>query len=501
MRYLPPLLLTFILAGCGGGSAPVTGGGSGTTQTSSGGTTTSTATRGQLAAALPVGFAVGGTTINKLAPDVLKTYLEAAQPGSTLVTGDPTCAVSLYAISYVTVGANGEPTTSAAAVMVPSGADPSCSGPRPVLLYAHGTAVDTRYSMADLAGNMEARLVAAMFAAQGYLVVAPNYTGYAGSKLGYHPYLHADGQGEDMVDALRAARKAFGTIGANPGSKLFISGYSQGGYVALAAQRAMQRYGGEFAVTAAGAMSGPYALLQMGDNIFAGAPTLGVTAFMPLLTNGAQHAGAALYATAGEMYESPYAATIDSLLPGPRTLGELETANLLPAAAFFAPDSLPQAGGVAGSFGAGNLVRSSYRASYLADAKAKPCGATAGAPLACAPANALRRYMRANDLRQFVPAAPTLLCGGDADPTVPYANTQAMAGYLRAQAMKPELVEVNLDTIPNPGDSYRNAKLSFAAAKAALKLDGGDAAVTSSYHAGLVAPFCIRVVRDYFGSK
>jgi acetyl esterase/lipase len=49
-----------------------------------------------------------------------------------------------------------------------------------VLLYAHGTSVQTSTDMANLAAN-EPRLIAAMFAAQGYIVVAPNYVGYAGS--------------------------------------------------------------------------------------------------------------------------------------------------------------------------------------------------------------------------------------------------------------------------------------------------------------------------------
>jgi predicted esterase len=43
-----------------------------------------------------------------------------------------------------------------------------------------------------------------------------------------------------MIDALRAARASFATIGARDSGKLMLAGYSQGGYVALATQRAMQ---------------------------------------------------------------------------------------------------------------------------------------------------------------------------------------------------------------------------------------------------------------------
>ncbi len=72
-----------------------------------------------------------------------------------------------------------------------------------------------------------------MYAAQGFIVVARNYAGYDVSKLGYHPYLNADQQSKDMLDALAAARKALPRIGSQDGGKLLVAGYSQGGHVAM----------------------------------------------------------------------------------------------------------------------------------------------------------------------------------------------------------------------------------------------------------------------------
>jgi len=64
--------------------------------------------------------------------------------------------------------------------------------------------------MTNLQGdpNGEALIMAAVFASQGYIVVAPNYAGYDSSTLPYHPYLVADQQSKDMIDALTAARSA-----------------------------------------------------------------------------------------------------------------------------------------------------------------------------------------------------------------------------------------------------------------------------------------------------
>jgi predicted dienelactone hydrolase len=69
--------------------------------------------------------------------------------------------------------------------MVPTGAAPACSGARPIVLYAHGTNTDKNLNIADITDptNTEGVLIAAMFAAQGYIVVAPNYAGYDISTL------------------------------------------------------------------------------------------------------------------------------------------------------------------------------------------------------------------------------------------------------------------------------------------------------------------------------
>jgi len=118
--------------------------------------------------------------------------------------------VDFYYVKLWTVGAAGESTESSGALMVPTGAPPACSGARPIVLYAHGTNSDKTLNIADVtnATNTEGVLIAAMFAAQGYIVVAPNYAGYDISRLGYHPYLNAEQQSGEMLDMLTAARAA-----------------------------------------------------------------------------------------------------------------------------------------------------------------------------------------------------------------------------------------------------------------------------------------------------
>ena len=167
--------------------------------------------------------------------------LSASSSGRSLlaVAGAPKCGITFHYMEYNTVGGQNEATNATGGIMVPTGTDAACSGPRPVLLYSHGTTVEKGFNMAS-PSTSEAGLVAAMYAAQGWIVVTSNYAGYDASRLSYHPYLNGEQQSNDMIDALRAARKAFPKIGASDSGKLFLSGYSQGGYVSMATHKAMQ---------------------------------------------------------------------------------------------------------------------------------------------------------------------------------------------------------------------------------------------------------------------
>src|SRR5258708_8428704 len=220
--------------------------------------------------------------------------------------------------------------------MVPTGAAPACSGPRPIVLYAHGTNADKTLNTADITNtsNTEGVLIAAMCAAQGYIVVAPNYAGYDISMLGYHPFLNADQQSGEMIDILAAARTALPkTLSAatSDGGKLFITGYSEGGHVAMATQRALEASGA--VITGAAPMSGPYALEAFGDAIFFGSVNLGSTVFSPLLTTSYQKAYSNIYAAPGDLYSATYVSGIETLLPSATPLNTIFANALLPEAA------------------------------------------------------------------------------------------------------------------------------------------------------------------------
>ena len=231
---------------------------------------------------------------------------------------DPVCSVDVHQLRYNTVDPAGQPITDSGALMIPAGTDATCQGARPIVVYAHGTNAERAFNMANIAdaNSGEGLLMAIAFASRGYIVVAPNYAGYDTSSLAWHPYLHAQQQADDTADALAAARSALPTSTAptvTDSGKLFITGYSQGGFVAMATHRLLQQNGTP--VTASAPMSGPYALGAFGDAVFQGQVTGSAPLFVGWLATSYQRVYRNIYVTPADMFDARYAPTIESLLP------------------------------------------------------------------------------------------------------------------------------------------------------------------------------------------
>jgi hypothetical protein len=525
------LLAASLLAACGGKSTPTA-------------TIAASTARGTLVASPPLRTA-------SLDAAGFLAQLGASTSGKQLLqlTGNPTCGVDFYYIKFWTVGGANEPTESSGALMVPTGGAAGCSGPRPIVEYAHGTTTDKAYNIANIAdtsnpANSEAGLVAAMFAAQGYIVVAPNYAGYDISTLGYHPYVNALQQSNEMMDMLAAARAALpNTLSSatSDNGKLFLTGYSEGGYVAMATQRAMQA--AKQTVTAAAPMSGPYALEAFGDALFFGAVDLGSTVFAPLVTTSYQHAYGNIYTATTDVYSTTYASGIDTLLPSTTTIDQVFTNGTLPQTALFnsttpnvtIPNNPQLSATLTGAlavphdpnnpetplfdlgFGTPYLVNNSYRVSYALDAAQNPDGAVptpaAGLPLAAAPpAQTLRLGFYTNDLRngKWAPNSPTLMCGGVQDPTVFFpVNTLTMQAFWAA--LPPGLITVlDVNATPVANDPFAPIQVAFQAAGAAefafltsaagggLSPAAAQKILVEKYHTS-VLPFCALAARSFFG--
>lgn len=466
------------------------------------------------------------------------------------------CGVTIEKVSYDTKGAADEDTTATAALMVPTGDAAECQGDRPVLLYAHGTTTEKSYDFTQV-GNLnnpavgESTLIAANFAAQGYIVVAPNYAGYDESELDYHPYLVAQQQSTDMVDALDSARSIIDRkkrandtnyVKIDDSGKLFLAGYSQGGYVVMATARLLESQNKP--ITAIAPSSGPYALAAFGDDIFRGNVNIGASRFAPLLGIGLQEKYGNIYQDKSDIFLDKYA---DAQLPSDSPFGELVAAGKLPNNALFQKtptnpvlDGLSK-GSIFSFLGGYDdndyLIKSDFRAAYVTDTINNPDGLFAenGNDLPAAnPQNNLRKALKDNDLRGYVPKMPTLICGGNQDPTVYYdINTGSMAKLLQAVSTNNPAVKLNvtvLDVDTDNADSrpdqpsltmigqasmnkwnantvvtsvQTNFSSSVAKVKADAEAQGQNSllAFYSNYHGGLVSPACTQATREFFAQN
>ncbi len=209
--------------------------------------------------------------VTKAASDAAATAANFAA-----LAGQAVCDVLVRSIVHATVGPNDEVTRISGALLIPQGA--GCIGPFPLLAYARGTSMDRARTLAN-PDDLETSLLINMFAARGYIVVATDYLGYAGSDFPYHPYLHAKSEAASVIDSIRAARSALASAGVATSGKIFLAGYSQGGHAALAALREIERTSGsDITISATGGMSGPYDLgLTFSDGVSAALlPTLAV---------------------------------------------------------------------------------------------------------------------------------------------------------------------------------------------------------------------------------
>ncbi|MBW6494546.1 MAG: hypothetical protein K0B16_08320 [Burkholderiaceae bacterium] len=211
----------------------------------------------------------------------------------------------------------------------------------------------------------------------------------------------------------------------------------------MATQRTMERdYPIEFAITAAVDMSGPYALT---DTFLAGldTPVLGASVFTAMTFVGYQKSYGDVYAKPEDFFQLPYAAGIESLIPGTLSTTQLYTEGKLPVALT----------------GEGGLLTAATVTAYKESADF--------------PA---RKNVAKNDLLNWKPVAPVRLCGGFRDPTVPFTtNATAASAYFLTQEVEVPAVDVEL--VPD-----------FQAAIAAQVATNPD---LSTYHGTIVPPLCM----------
>lgn len=467
-----------------------------------------------------------------LTPDGLSERLKAFEEGRWTLefAGAPSCAVDVYHYDYNSVDGQGAAVTASAALMVPGGGNPKCTGHRPMIVGLHGTVTDKPYNLADLSGenpaSARALAWAGVYASQGYIVVAPNYTGLDTSTASYQSYLHAAQQTEDVLRALAAARELLPRVSVSASDKLFLVGYSQGGWLTMATHREMEARGLE--LTASVPMSGPYALTAVTDDVFAGRPVQGSTMFIPLIVRAYQNAYGDLYAQPSDFFNPRYADSAATLLPSATPLatliqqGKLPSTTLFPALSMMpkgqsphvrdllesgSPSDMPSqfAAVYAAGFGADFLLSEKVRLDYLEDMQTHPDGGWSMDGDDTPPeksGNPLRRAIMRNDQRGWTPKARMMMCGGPGDAVAPFRyGGEFMMRYWSAPGRAPKPGIVSLLDIEAPigsDDAFASLKADFKARKDPYMRDTKVPAWVDPYHQLLLPRYCYTAARQYF---
>jgi hypothetical protein len=285
--------------------------------------------------------------------------------------------------------------------------------------------------------------------------------------MSYHPYLNAEVQAADMIDGLRAGLAQVASAGGAQASKtLFVSGYSQGGHVAMATHKVLERdYAAEFTVTASAPMSGPYDLVAFGDAVTSGHVNIGGTLFMPYLLRSYQNSYGGIYDNASDVYQAPFDKTAPTIFP-----------TDVPVATLMAEGALPNDPTFRLLFGAGGLMTDAFRSGYLT--------------------SNFRKALQTNTLLGWSPKAPVALCGGADDPTVYFSNTTSMRTDFATRGITVPAWDLEDRASLPAGKSYDEVYAGFQLAK----LAAGTSA-QSRYHGELVPPFCYAMARGFFAPR
>ena len=228
-----------------------------------------------------------------------------------------------YKIPYTTTDEQGDSVEASGLMVVPKGL--------PALVYTklglsmvsddHGTIFANQESPTKLASlnNAPSGSSVILTSLFGFVTLQPDYIGFGDSNKHYHPFVLKKSLANATVDFIKAAKQFALKNAITLNGQLFLTGYSEGGYAALATLQKIEKEE-EMSVTMAAPMAGPYALTLMAKKVLS-APTLSVPSFMA----DVGYAYALTYdQDVASVINEPYASTLEGLLDGSKVRTQID---------------------------------------------------------------------------------------------------------------------------------------------------------------------------------
>jgi pimeloyl-ACP methyl ester carboxylesterase len=178
--------------------------------------------------------------------------------------------VETYQLTYLTLDGRDNLVEASALIALPQKPSIHFS---PILSFQHGTKFYNRDAPTQTIPSEETPEV--ITAGLGYIVLSADYVGYGASQSIEHPYLLARPSAYSVIDMLQAAQQWLDFHQYPHNQQLFLTGYSEGGYVTMAAHKLMQEEGSApFNIVASVFGAGPYDLSLSLEELFRGVGSL-----------------------------------------------------------------------------------------------------------------------------------------------------------------------------------------------------------------------------------
>ncbi|QJW88409.1 phospholipase [Spirosoma taeanense] len=182
------------------------------------------------------------------------TLVSATPVGSYKTTQSGRYNVQAFRLVYATSNVDGSPIQASGLLLVPQKNTPS-----PMLSMQHFTIESELMAPSYYSPGTESYTTGNQFASEGYIVSAADYIGYGASRNVPHPYEHRSSLASASLDMLRAARQYLTQKSISWDGRLFIEGYSEGGFATLSLQKKLeQEVPGEFNLIASSLGAGAH---------------------------------------------------------------------------------------------------------------------------------------------------------------------------------------------------------------------------------------------------
>ena len=299
---------------------------------------------------------------------------------------NPKYDVDIYDVTYKSCWHDSTCILASGLVFVPRGIDK----PMAEVVYHHGTRVEK--GREKNIGGVDYLCIG--LAVDGYLVLQPDYIGLGyGDK--FHLYQQYKSLGQATVDMIYAVRELKDTLKVKLNDQLFLTGYSEGGYAAVAANKHIQESYPDIKVTATSGNSGAYDMAGVQSEVMF--RKYGHPHYLPFLLAGINE----VYHIVPDIktiYKSPYDSIIPSMFDGSHSFKDID--KVLP--------EIPK-----------DMIRDTFIELFLHD-----------------PNFQLNKALMDNSLCYWKPENPIQLCYCDKDEQVNYKNAFVARDGMKKQGAK-----------------------------------------------------------------